>query len=373
MNPRDGARIGDIKEVEKIAPQALRASSVSLEEVREVFSELAFMIQSGIPLFTCLGLIANNVRQNRLKKIIEKVRFDLSEGITLSSALRQYPRAFNQVQTSMILIGEASGNLEAALEDLVKMIDDERDLRDEIRKAVAYPIFMLSLSTLLVGGMLLFIFPKFRTIFLGFKAKLPIITTFFMNASQFMVENIELIIGGLVIIPLTFFLFQNVAALRYIWDRNKFKVPLFGHLFQSQLLARYGRIIGSLLSTGVPLVESLQLYRSVSTNLYIKESFDLIIAQVKEGVPLSDAVLSCYLFTPITIQLIKTGENTGELDTMSHRIFEFYRKKLSIKIKHLITILEPTLLAVMGGIVSIMAISVMLPLFRLAGQVRRAR
>lgn len=358
---------------EKTPPEILRQTSVPLGEVREVFSELAFMLQSGIPLFTSLGLIANHIRLNRLKAIIDKVRFDLSEGVPLSGALRQYPRAFNPVQTSMILIGEASGNLDAALDDLVKMIDDERDLRDEIRKAVAYPIFMLSLSTILILGMLLFIFPKFRTIFLGFKAKLPIITTLFMNASQFMVEHIELIIGGLVVIPLTIFLFQNVTALRYLWDRDKFKIPLFGRLFQAQVLARFGRIMGSLLATGVPLVESLQLYRSVSTNLYIGESFDVVIARVKEGVLLSDALTACYLFTPLTIQLIKTGENTGELDLMTQRIFEFYRKRLSTKIKHLITILEPTLLAVMGGVVSIMAISVMLPLFRLAGQVRRAR
>ncbi|HLB58534.1 MAG TPA: type II secretion system F family protein, partial [Bdellovibrionota bacterium] len=284
-----------------------------------------------------------------------------------------YPNAFNSVQTSMILIGEASGNLDEALDDLVKMIDDERDLRDEIRKAVAYPIFMLCMSVLLVFSMLLFTFPRFQKLFQSFKAKLPFMTTLLMSLSDWMVSHIALIIVGLAIVPISIFTIQHISSLRFLWDRYKFKIPIFGKLFQGQVLARFGRIMGSLLSTGVPLVESLQLYRDVVSNLYLKQSMDRIIAEVKEGIPLSTAVSKCALFSPLVIQLIRTGENTGDLDKMIKRIFIFYRKRLSVKIKQLVTVLEPLLLAVMGGLVAMMAICIMLPLFKLASHVRGVR
>ncbi|MFC2074984.1 type II secretion system F family protein [Bdellovibrionota bacterium] len=348
----------------------LESMKISVEQVREMLSQLAFLLQSGIPLFTSLSLVGQNLRDATMKKVITQVRFDLSEGVPLSTCLKKYPYVFDPVQINMILIGESSGRLDESLVDLVKMIDDQRELRDEVRKALAYPIFLVVVSSVLCLGMLLYIFPRFKGVFANFEENLPAITSLFMGTSAFLLDHIWAVFFLLGLIPVSIFVVLNVRSARYVWDKYRYRIPIFGDIFQGQMLASFGQTLSTLLSTGIPLVQTMQLYLDTIDNLYLKERIGMVISQVKEGATLSTALGSCELFTPLSIQLIYTGENIGELDKMANKVFIFYRKRLSRQIKRLVTVLEPAFLAVMGSMVALMAISILLPLFKLAGGVR---
>jgi type IV pilus assembly protein PilC len=331
--------------------------------------QLSTLINAGLPLVQSLRSVANQTTSKPLKIVLGKVIADVEAGSTLSAAMGKHPQVFNQIYVSLIAAGEASGTLDKALERLAIQQEKDADLISKIRGAMTYPVIVLLVMAAVLGFMLVKVLPQVQTLYEGLPgANLPLITTVLLAVSNFIIHQWWIV---LILLALAAFFTTRYARTlggKRVIDKWKMHAWPVGGLFMKMYMARFARTGTTLVASGVPLLQVLQITGNAINNIHIEESITRAADKVKGGKSLSDAIGTDPNFLPLVPNMIRIGEQSGSLEAMLAKTAEYYEKEVDDEIKNISTIIEPVLMVILGIAAFIIVAAVLLPIYGLAGQ-----
>lgn len=360
----------DIKLAEKsVSGLGSRFNRVKTKD-KVIFSrQLSTLINAGLPLVQSLRTVNQQTASKPLKVVIGKVIADVEAGATLSAAMARHPQVFNRVYVSLVAAGETSGTLDKALERLAIQQEKDADLISKVRGAMVYPIIVLLVMVGVVGFMLIKVLPQVQVLYDGLPgAELPLITTIMLAISAFFVKFWWIII---ILIALGIFFTSRWAATmggRRVMDRLKMHIWPVGPLFMKMYMARFARTGTTLVGSGVPLIQMLEITGDAVDNVHIKESLSKAIEKVRGGKALSDSLQNDPHFLELIPNMLRIGEQSGSLEQMLAKTAEYYEKEVDDQIKTISTIIEPVLMVVLGVVAFIIVAAVLLPIYGLAGK-----
>ncbi len=331
--------------------------------------QLSTLINAGLPLVQSLRTVNGQTTSKALKVVINKVINDVEAGATLSASMAKHPQAFNQVYISLIAAGEASGTLDKALERLAIQQEKDADLISKVRGAMIYPIIVLLVMVAVVGFMIVKVLPQVQALYSGIQgATLPLITRIMLGISHFVIKYwwvviIVLAVGG-------FFTtrWARSGPGKQVVDKLKMRVPPLGALFMKMYMARFARTGTTLVASGVPLIQMLEITGTAVNNVHIKASLGKAIDKVKGGKALSDSLQNDQNFLELVPNMIRIGEQSGSLEQMLAKTADYYEKEVDDEIKSISTIIEPVLMVVLGVVAFIIVAAVLLPIYGLASK-----
>lgn len=334
---------------------------------------LAVMIKSGIILSEALETLIEQTKSSVFKKVLTSVLKDIENGQTLGKALEKHPQVFDQFYISMIEVGEEAGRLEENLDFLAKQLSKDYTLRKKIQSAMFYPLLVF-IATFTMGGFIsLFVLPKLVDFFASFRVELPLTTKILLFVANLMKYHGILIFICMGIFLMSFMALIQIKDIKRVWHRIILHLPLFGQILAYNQLARFSRNLGTLLQSGVPIVNSLETTGKTLSNLTFSEAMIKVKDDVKKGKTLADALdnFRQQLFPPIVIKMVAVGEKSGKLEETLLYLGDFYDDEIDNITKNLSTILEPILLIIIGIIVGFVALAVISPIYELTGSIRR--
>jgi len=360
-------------------PKDLRPGSVSVSsllkrvkpgEVSIATRQLATLLGAGVPLVASLEGLVSQITNPVLKKIMAEIKESVNQGNSLAYALADYPRVFSGVYVNMVRAGEASGSLDVVLDRLADLGEHQHALRSRFKAAMAYPVFMFFVGTLVLFFLVTFVIPKITPVFEEMHQTLPVPTVLLINASNFLksfwwVILIAAAIGAVVLVQL-----KKTPKGQYVWDEAKLRIPIFGPVNRKIALAQFARTLGSLLQGGVPLISALQIVRNVANNVLIADVIDVAIEEIQAGKDLASPLGQSRWFPSIVIQMIAVGEQSGELETMLDKIADTYERDVGAQIMAMTSMLEPVMILIMGLIVLFIVVSILLPIFEMNQMIR---
>ncbi len=338
---------------------------IKMREVAVVTRQLATMVDSGLSVVRSLGILVVQVDNPALAKVLGEVRLDLEHGSSLSAACAKHPKVFSHLFCTLVQAGEVGGNLDEVLVSLAETIEKQVQLNRTIRSALTYPAVVLSVMVIIFTAMIVFIVPVFKNLFTSLGGKLPFPTRVLIKISEIVTSVWVLLIIAVVvagIIGLRKWIATEEG--RRKWDRLVLKPPVFGPLFHKVALARVSNTLASLISSGVPILESLDICSDIAGNVTVGD----VLIEAKNGVrvgrPLADPLREHEdVIPPLVVQMVEVGEQTGALDAMLKKVAEFYDQEVEITVNNLTALLEPLLTVVMGVGVGAMVICLYLPMF----------
>src|SRR5829696_1447584 len=333
----------------------------------QVFSrQLATMIESGVSVVAALVTLEEQTDDKYLAEVLAEVRADVEGGMVFSSALARHPKVFNRLFIAMVEAGESSGTLDTVLDRIATQIEKETQIKRRVKGAMVYPAVVITFASLVLVFMLLFIVPVFADVFKDLGGELPKPTQIVMAASNALRAWWFIIFP--VIIAAIFGLrrWKRTERGRQLWDQFKLKIPMkIGDVVQKVALARFARTLSTLLAAGVDIISSLEITGATSGNWVVEESLRNVRERVHEGVPISEPLQENDIFPPMVSQMVKIGEETGELDDMLAKVADFYEDEVDSSIQALTSIIEPVLMIGVGAMVGTIVISMYLPMFKL--------
>jgi type IV pilus assembly protein PilC len=343
----------------------LRPGKVKLKDLAVFSRQFATMVNSGLPLLRTLGILEEQTESSQLKKVLSEIRLDVERGNSLSGALAKHPRTFSPLYISMCRAGETAGNLDQILVRLADTIEREVTLRQKIKSAMTYPIVVFVMVLLILAAMLLFVVPTFKDLYSSLGGTLPLPTRILMSVSdtfrKFFWVVILLGIGA----GWLFRRWIKTDRGRRAFDKFKLRVPIFGPLFQKTALARFARTLGVLSRSGVPILQALDIVQDTVRNEVVADAVRDVQSGVKEGESIAAPLGAHKVFPPMVVQMMAVGEETGQLDQMLEKIADFYDEEIAATVDSLTSLIEPIMIAVVGGAVGLIVISLYLPLFRI--------
>ncbi|EFK11487.1 general secretion pathway protein F [delta proteobacterium NaphS2] len=336
---------------------------VSSKDVMVFTQDLATLLEAGLPVDRALSLLIESAENDRFKKVIGDILKTVQGGGYLSDALAKHPRAFSSFYVSMVRAGEAGGVLEAVLSRLGEFLESAQELKDYIKSAMVYPIFLVCVGGLSIIVLLTFVIPKFSIIFSDMGQTIPLSTRFLLGVSHLLQSYWWVII---IVIGAGYFAIKkylNTPAGRLKFDRKKMSFPVVGELVKKIEVARFARTLGTLTKSGVPILQALMLVKDIIGNKVVSGVMETVYTRVKEGDRLSKPLRDTGIFPPLAIQMITVGEETGRLDRMLLRVAESYEKMVRNMVKRLISLLEPTMILFMGLVVGFVVVSMLMAVF----------
>jgi type IV pilus assembly protein PilC len=343
---------------------------VKLKDLAVFSRQFATMINSGLSLLRALTILGEQTSNRRLAEVITLVRAEVEKGASLSGSLAKHPKVFNRLYVSMVRAGEIGGFLDQVLVKVAETFEKEVELRSKIRSAMTYPVVVFAMVVGIVAAMLLFVVPTFAGLYASLGGTLPLPTRLLMGASdalrRFFIP-ILLAVGGLV------FGFRKWKATqrgRYFLDRFKLKVKVFGPLFHKSALSRFTRTLATLIRSGVPILQALEIVGETVNNAVISRAVRDVQDSVREGESLATPLARHATFPPMVVQMMAVGEETGALDTMLSKVADFYDQEVEAAVASLTSLIEPILIAVMGAAVGGMVVALYLPLFNIINLVK---
>jgi type IV pilus assembly protein PilC len=337
-------------------------NKVGLKDLAIFSRQFATMINSGLTLIRALNILAEQTENKKLAEITRQIRDDVEQGIALSDALAKHEQ-FPKLYVAMVRAGETAGMLDRVLVRIAETLEADLELRRRIKSAMTYPAVVLVLALILVNVMLIFIVPVFVGMFEELGGELPIPTRILLVLSN-MVRSYWYILMFVPIIGWQAFKYaRKQPNVRYQLDRLKLKLPVFGNLFHKVALSRFTRNFGVLLRAGVPILQALEITSETVNNGVMADAVKDVQASVKEGESIAAPLLQHAIFPPMVVQMIAVGEETGALDDMLEKISEFYDQEVSATTESLTALLEPLMIAFLGGIVGGMVIALYMPMF----------
>jgi len=343
----------------------LMKPKIKLKDIAVFSRQFAVMIDSGLSLLRALSILEDQIENKALAKVMTEVRSDVEKGSALSQALAKHPKAFNRLYISMVRAGETGGSLDSVLVQLADTIEKQVELRQKIKSAMTYPVAVLCLVLLIVTAMLIFIVPMFKTLYADLGGTLPVPTRLLLLVSSVMVKAMPIVILAQVGAVIAFKRWIATDKGRGIWDAFKLRVPVFGKLVQLTALARFSRTLASLLRSGVPLLESLEITSGTVGNTVVSNAITDMQDGVKQGEAMVQRLANHSVFPSMVVQMISVGEETGAVDTMLNKIGEFYEQEIEATVDALTSLLEPALIVVLGGCVGGMVVSLYMPMFNI--------
>jgi type IV pilus assembly protein PilC len=326
--------------------------------------QLATMIASGLSLLRALYILEDQTTSKKLKATIAAVRQDVEVGTSLSVAMGKHPRVFSDLFVSMVRAGEVGGNLEEVLERVAVQLEKDDNLRRTVKSAMVYPIMIGAFAILILVAMILFIIPIFKKMFDDLGGKLPALTQFMIDLSDAARSRWYLFLLAGAAIVYGFKRWKRSKVGRLQWDTFKLRFPMqIGDIVRKIAVARFTRTLGTLTASGVPILQALDITARTAGNRVISDPMDRVVERVKEGESLAVPLATLGVFPMMVTQMVAVGEETGALDSMLHKIADFYDDEVAAKLKALTSILEPLMMIVIGAIVGLVVIAMYLPLF----------
>jgi type IV pilus assembly protein PilC len=338
---------------------------VSLKDLAVFSRQFATMINSGLSLLRALSILTDQTENKELARVLGEVRNDIETGSSLSAAMAKHTAVFPPLMVNMCRAGEVGGFLDMVLLQIADNYEAEVKLRGKVKAAMTYPVVVFIIAILSVIGMLLFIVPVFVGLFADFDSALPAPTRFLVFLSGLMKVLAPLGVVALVAFFLTWPKVKLKPQVRNVLDPLKLKVPVFGSLFQKIALARFARNLGTMMKSGVPILQSLDIVSATTGNVVLERAVRDVQHSVRQGESLAAPLSSHSVFPPMVVQMLAVGEDTGALDTMLHKIAEFYDQEVEATTEALTALIEPLMIVVIGAIIGAMIVALYMPIFSL--------
>ncbi len=381
------------------ARQRLRATGIFPVEVKETFStardtastpaalatflkrirpaelsattrQLSILLGAGVPLVGSLDALISQVANPLLKKIMAQVKESVNEGNSLAFSLSEHPRVFSQIYVNMVRAGEASGTLDLVLERLAEFGEHQQTLRGRFKAALAYPVFMFFVGTLVLFFLVAFVVPNITQLFREMGQTLPLPTLALIGTSNFLKSFWWLVLLALACAVVTTRQFKRTPRGQHVFDLAKLRLPIIGDINKKIAMARFGRTLGSLLQNGVPLLSALEIVRNVLNNTLIAGVVDNATEDIRTGEGLTTALGQSRWFPPMVTQMISVGEQSGQLEVMLNKIGEVYEREAELQIMAMTALLEPVMILAMGLAVGFIVVSILLPIFEMNQMIR---
>jgi type IV pilus assembly protein PilC len=341
----------------------LRPGRIKLKQIAVFCRQFATMVNSGLPILRALSILTDQTESKELAKVLFAVRAGVENGSSLSAAMAEHPKAFNNLFISMVKAGETGGVLDDVLLSLADQIEREVELRRQIKSAMTYPIVVVALVTLILAAMLLFVVPQFETIYSSLGGTLPLPTRMLLSVSRAVRTYWYIVLLGAVVASFLFRRYKKTEAGRARVDAVKIRIPIFGPLFHKVALARFASTLAMLLRSGVPILQALDNVNETVNNRVIGDAVDDVKTSVREGESIAKPLGQHKAFPPMVVQMMAVGEETGAVDTMLDKVAEFYNSEVTATVEAMTSLIEPLLIAVIGGAVGAAVIALYMPMF----------
>ncbi len=344
---------------------------ISVRDKAVFARQFATMINSGLAVLRGLYILEEQTQNPRLKKIIKAVRDDVEAGSPVSDAMAKHPAAFDRLYIAMVKAGEASGALDATLLRLATQLEKQDSLRRSIKSAMTYPILIAVFAIMVMIGMLLFIIPIFANMYKDLGGELPGLTRMMMGVSNMLKGYWFIIFPVIILMVWALIRLKNTEQGRKSWDRFKLKLPMkLGPIIQKIAVARFSRTFATLIGSGVPILQAIDITGKTSGNTVIEEAMVDVKESVRCGEPIAKPLMRVSVFPPMVTHMISIGEETGALDGMLNKIADFYEDEVDAAVKSLTSIIEPIMMMFVGGLVGLIVISMYLPMFNMMNLVK---
>ena len=341
----------------------LGSGKVPVKDIAIFFRQFSVMIDAGLPLVQCLEILAANQENPAFQKSLTGVRVTVEGGSTLANAMRQYPKVFDDLTTNMVEAGETGGILDVIPQRLATYVEKAVKLKTAVKSALIYPVSVITIAVLVVGALLKFVVPIFEKLFAGLGVDLPLPTRIVISFSQFVQNFWWVAIVGLIAAVFGIKQVRKDPKGKYLTDNLLLKLPVVGVLLRKIAVARFTRTLGTLITSGVPILEGLSITARTSGNAVLEQALLKVRKAIEEGRTIVDPLKECGVFPNMVTQMIGVGEATGAMDNMLQKIADFYEDEVDAATKDLLTMLEPLMIAFLGVAVGGIVISLYMPLF----------
>jgi type IV pilus assembly protein PilC len=338
-------------------------TKVKVKDIAIFFRQFSVMIDAGLPLVQCLEILAANQENPSFQKTLTGVRTTVEGGATLANAMRQYPNVFDDLTTNMIEAGETGGILDIILQRLAVYVEKAVRLKAAVKSALIYPVSVISLATLIVGALLKWVVPIFSNLFAGLGVALPLPTRIVMGLSGFVQSFWWVFIVAVVAAVFGLKAIRKNPKGRYYFDKFLLHLPIVGTLLRKIAVGRFTRTLGTLITSGVPILEGLAITARTSGNAVLEEALMKVRKAIEEGRTIVDPLRECGVFPNMVTQMIGVGEATGAMDSMLQKIADFYEEEVDAATKDMLAMLEPAIIGLLGITVGGIVISLYMPLF----------
>jgi type IV pilus assembly protein PilC len=362
---REQILVSSVKEKGKEMALPKWGGGVPAKELAVFTRQFSVMIDAGLPLVQCLEILGGQQENKTFAKILQQTRMDVEGGATLADAMRKHPKAFDDLYTNMIAAGEAGGILDTILKRLATYIEKAVKLKAQVKGALVYPVAVLTIAALVIAVILWKVIPTFAAMFEGLDAQLPLPTRFVIGLSNWFVRLLPFLVLIIVAGVFAFKRYYATHSGRRVIDRLVLKIPVIGVLMQKIAVARFCRTLATLVSSGVPILDGLEITARTSGNAIIEDAIMGVRKAVESGLTIAQPLKESKVFPPMVVQMIGVGEQTGALDAMLSKIADFYEEEVDQAVANLLTLMEPILILFLGITVGGIVISMYLPIFDL--------
>lgn len=331
--------------------------------------QLSTMIDAGLPLVQSLEILSSQQENKIFKQILREIREDVEGGSTFAGALKKHPATFTELYTNLVVAGEEGGILDTILTRLANYIEKAEALKKKVKSALVYPSTIVGVAIIVVMILMIFVIPVFETMFKSAGQSLPLPTLIVLAMSKFVKKYVLIVIPGLILLIYLLRKYYQTESGKTIMDRLLLKFPVFGPLFQKIAVARFARTLGTLVSSGVPILDGLNIVAKTAGNRVVEIAILNARNSIREGETIADPLGRSGIFPPMVIQMISVGESTGALDSMLSKIADFYEEEVDVSVSNLTSLLEPFLMIFLGVVIGGVVIAMYLPIFQMASAV----
>lgn len=327
--------------------------------------QFATLIDAGLPIIKSLAILTEQVESVVFKEKIQQISKDIEAGGTLSDALSKHPKVFDNLYVNMVRAGEIGGVLEAVLNKIAEFLEKRQAIIGKVRSAMMYPLVVIVLAAGIVAFILVFIVPEFKNIYDQLGAELPGPTQILVDAGYILANQTIWVIVGLIVLFIIYKKINGTKEGKYRIDQLKLKIPVFGQLFRKTAIVRFSGTLSTLITSGVPILQALDICRETSGNEVVTRALNDVYDSVKEGESIHEPLSKCKVFPPLVVHMVAVGEETGAIDQMLSKVAEAYEREVDDTVNALTSILEPVLIVFLGVIVGAIVIALYLPLFNI--------
>ncbi len=373
MNKLRAMQLSPTKVKKKISIKGFKlGSGVSIKDLVTFTRLFATMIDAGLPIVQCLDILQGQTENRNFSGVLKDVKAHVEQGATFSDALRRHPKVFDALYCNLVQAGETGGILDTILSRLAVYAEKNVKLQRQVRGALVYPSVVLVIFAAVLGILLGWVIPSFKNIFkdLGAEDELPKLTQMVIAASEFFIGHILMVFIFLVAASVAVAWSYKRPNIKRIYHKMFLHLPVIGNVLRKIAVARFTRTLGTLLSSGVPILDALDIVAKTAGNLVVEEGIQYTRQKISEGKNMAGPLLETNVFPPMVVQMVGVGEQTGALDAMLNKIADFYEDEVDVAVGALTSLIEPVMMVGLGGTVGVVLIAMYLPIFSLAGKIK---
>jgi type IV pilus assembly protein PilC len=352
--------------------QKLKRGRVTIDDLVLVSRQMATMIRAGLPLIEVLDILSDQVDKLSLRQVMRQIERDVQGGSSLYEAMARHPRVFNQFFLSMVKAGEASGMLDAILDQVAIYMEKAASIRRKVKSATMYPAAVSVFAVIIMTIIMWKVVPVFQEIFDGLGGQLPLLTSIVIACSKFVRERWYVVLVALIGIAIVIRQWSRTKTGRYQIDKFKLTMPIFGPLLLKVAIARFTRSLGTLLRAGVNILGALEITAKTAGNVVIEDAVNRTRLSIQGGESITKPLVESGVFPPMVTRMIEVGERTGAMENMLHKIAEYYEDQVDAAVSGLTSLIEPLLIIVLGSIIGVIVISMFLPLIKMLELVQQS-